>query len=304
MNNIITFIRKHKTTSVNDLLPKLQDYDKKITSKSIHLALVALFKSHHKNLNTKRLYELMRFINKKFSELPPTSNVEMCLSKIRQVVKAGYGENSTEYKKSNIHLVFDIIQKKINMDAYGAKVFQRNSNCQPIKISLINKLLAFKTSNDYREKIVYLLIDSGARFSELFHGVWDIDPDNEHNVVMSNISKTRDKKRKISRPLLSKDPNTFLKILEEIKGMNQDSTLHSVNAFLQKEIGESSYFLRKIFASMAYFVLDDPSVAKTVYLSKILGHNPNDESTALIYQGFYMIDDAPFSFATIKNECA
>ena len=143
---------------------------------------------------------------------------------------------------------------------------------------------------------MYLLIDSGARHSELFHGVWDIDPENEHNLVMSNISKTKNKDRIISRPLLDRNPITFFKILDEIKGMNQDSTLHMVNKFLNKEIGDSSYALRKIFGSMAYFVLNDQTVSKTVYLSKILGHNEGDECTAIIYQGVYIVEDEPFSF--------
>ncbi len=129
----------------------------------------------------------MRWINKRFSELPSTSNVETNLSKIRQIVKAKYGGESPEYTKSQKHLVFDIVQKKLNMEAYTKKVFDRNSECKPIKVSLINKLLAYKDSEDYRKKIVYLLINSGARYSELFHGVWGPDTENEHYLVMSNI---------------------------------------------------------------------------------------------------------------------
>ena len=295
--NIITLIRKHKATSVNDLLPILQSFDRKITTTSIHLALVALFSNHYLNLNTKRLYELMRWVNKRYAELPSTSNVETNLSKIRQVVKATFGAESEHYKKSQKHLLFDPIQKKLNIQEYNKKVFERNSQCLPIKVSLINKLLAYKDSEDYRKKIVYLLIDSGARYSELFHGIWAIDTENEHNLVMSNISKTKNKDREISRPLLSKDPEHFLSILGQIKDMNEDSVLHSVNAFLNKEIGESSYFLRKAFANMAYYVLNDPKIAKTTYLSKILGHNEGDEHTAIIYQNYFIVEDEPFNFA-------
>ena len=138
--DIITFIRKHKATTVNDLLPILQSYDKTIKTKSIHLGLVALFSNHYENLNTKRLYELMRWVNSKYAELPSTSNVEANLSKIRQVVKAKYGAESEHYKKSQTHLLFDPAQKKQNIADYNKKVFERNENCKPIKISLINKL--------------------------------------------------------------------------------------------------------------------------------------------------------------------
>ena len=286
--NIITFIRAHKTTPVSDLLPILQQYNKKITTKSIHLALVGLFFHHHQNLNSRRLYELMRWLNQKFAALPSTSNVEANLSKIRQIVKAQWGYDSVEYRKSQTHLVFDPAQKQKNIADYNKRVFERNENCQPIKVSLINRLLAYKDSDDYKKQITYLLLNSGARFHEIFTGVWALDPDNEHNVLLSNIAKTRDKTRQISKPLLDKDPTTFLSVLNQIKNMNEDSTHSMVNTFLNKEIGESTYFLRKAYANYAYYLLDDPTVAKTTYLSRILGHEIHNESTATCYQGYYI----------------
>jgi hypothetical protein len=70
--------------------------------------------------------------------------------------------------------------------------------------------------------------------------------------------------------------------------MNEDSTHSMVNTFLNKDIGESTYFLRKCFGNYAYYLLDDPTVAKTTYLSRILGHDKFNESTATCYQGYYI----------------
>ena len=58
--------------------------------------------------------------------------------------------------------------------------------------------------------------------------------------------------------------------------------------FLKKEIGESTYFLSKAYANYAYYLLNDQSVAKTAFLSRVLGHEINNETTATIYQGFYI----------------
>ena len=165
-------------------------------------------------------------------------------------------------------------------------------------MSLINRLLAYKDSDDYKKQITYLLLNSGARFHEIFTGVWALDPDNEHNVLLSNIAKTRDKTRQISKPLLDKDPTTFLAILDEIKNMNEESTHSLVNQFLQKEIGESTYFLRRCFGNYAFHHLGDAqkTIAKTTDLSRILGHEKFNESTATCYQNFYIVEDVPFSF--------
>ena len=80
----------------------------------------------------------MRWLNQKFAALPSTSNVEANLSKIRQIVKAKWGYNSVEYRKSQTHLIFDPAQKQKNIADYNKRVFERNENCQPIKVSLIN----------------------------------------------------------------------------------------------------------------------------------------------------------------------
>jgi hypothetical protein len=191
--HIITLIRKYKTTPPDELLPIIQNYDETITTKSIHVALVALFKNNFEGLNNRRLYEVMRFINTTFSQLPSTQNVEAKFSGVRQIVKEKWGYNSLEYRKSQEHLVFDPIQKHKNIIEYNQKVFERNEKCKPIKVSLIKRLLAYKDSDDYRKQIVYLLINSGARYHELFTGVWTLDPDNKHNVLLSNIAKTSDK---------------------------------------------------------------------------------------------------------------
>ena len=171
MINIISFIRTNKNTPTNSLLSVVHSYDKKIITKSIHLALVELFRRHCSGLTEKRLIELMNFLNKKFRQLPSTSNVEINWGKIRQIIKARFGYDSSEYAKSQKHLVFDPVKKKENVQQYNAKVFERNENCKPIKVSLINKLLEYKSSDDYKKQIVYLLINSGSRFTELFRCV-------------------------------------------------------------------------------------------------------------------------------------
>ena len=91
-----------------------------------------------------------------------------------------------------------------------------------------------------------------------------------------------------SASLLDKDPTTFLAILDAIKNMNEESTHSLVNQFLQKDVGDSTYFLRKAYANYAYYLLDDPTTAKTTYLSRILGHEIHNESTATCYQGYYI----------------
>ena len=81
-----------------------------------------LLRNKFEGLNDRRLYELMRFINARFAKLPSSQNVENKLSSVRQIVKDKLGDG-VRYKKSQIHLVFDPIQKHKNIVEYNRKVF-------------------------------------------------------------------------------------------------------------------------------------------------------------------------------------
>ena len=293
--DIITFVRNTKTAPTTELLGRISGYDRSIKTTSLHVALAKLFINHYTGLNERRLVELLRYVNLHYNSLPPTSNVETNMSKIRKELKTKFGYDSRQYNNSLKHLVFDRKQKAQNIADYSAKVFARNNNCKPIKVSLINSLLAYGDSEDYKEQIIYLLLNSGSRFIELFTGNFTLDKDNPSYIKLSNIAKTRDKNRQISKPLLDKNPEKFLSLLKKIRELNPESTKVLINAKLNDSIGETTYFLRKAYANLSYYLLDDPTVSKTTYLAQILGHEENNEATALSYQSFFIEEDEPFS---------
>lgn len=299
--HVSTFIRNNKQTPIDQMLVKLKAYDPSIKSSSIHIALYQIFKSKYNRLNEKHLIELLKFINSQFGKLPPTSNVETNMSKIRKILKDKYGYDSTQYQKSREHLVFDKQQKAINIAAYTNKVFERNSNCKSIKISLINSLMKYSKSENWKEKFIYLLLNSGSRSEEIFTGKFK--KGDGGNILLSNIAKTRDKEREISKPLLDKDSSHFLKVLGEVRALNlkPKSSNTILNALLKSKIGENLYFLRKAYANLSYHLINDKSISKTVYLSRILGHDVDNEKTALSYQNYYIVEDEPLTQSKLPS---
>jgi hypothetical protein len=292
--DIINFIRLHKNLPVEQLPATIREFDPSIGTTSPYTVYYELFRKHYSGLNDKRLVELMNWINKKLNKMQPTASVEGTMSKIRGEIKKTFGYDSPQYRSSLSSIVFDKTQKATNIAAYQEKVFTRNENSQPIKISLINRLLTFRDSTNWKEKIIYLLINSGSRYEELFSGKFRLDTQKPHNIKLKNIAKTRDKSRTITKPLLDKDPENFLRVLNEIRALelNQVSSLTLINTLLNNTIGHSSYFLRKTYGNMAFHQLDGKKINKTTYLARILAHNPNNESTALSYQGYYIEEDA------------
>lgn len=282
MTNIITFIRKNKLVSLSDI----KIYDCSIKTKSIHTGLVKLFTKYFDKLNKKQLTEFLKWINIQFNILPPTSNVEINMSKIRVLIRNKYGRGSDMYNNAQKYLKFDPVQKSKNIENYNNKVLHRNRNCKKIDMDMVNKILKYKDSNNILEKIMYLLINSGSRFTELFNSNFKKGEDG--NIEVSNIAKTRDKNRVIVKPLLDKDPDRFLYILNNIRSLNEDTYLGYLNKYMKNMMGESSYFLRKVYANVSYHKYADKKDSKTTYLQQILGHDLANQTTALCYQGYYV----------------
>ena len=272
--NIINWIRENRNTSIEEVPAAIRSFDSNITTQSIYTIYFDLFKKHYAGLNQKRLVELCNFINRKLNKLPPVASVEGTMSKIRGEVKKTFGFDSPQYRSSLSNIIFSKIQKAQNIAAYQEKVYTRNENCIGIKQSLIDSLLTFRDSESWKEKIISLLINSGSRFQELFSGKFRKDSKKPNNIKLSNIAKSRNKTRIITKPLLDKSPDQFLRVLSEVRSLklNQVSSLTLVNTLLNKTIGHSTYFLRKAYANLAYHQMEGRRVNKTTFISRILGH--------------------------------
>lgn len=299
MVGIIHCIRNNKTIKIEELLDVIKEFDRTIITSSIHIALVELFSNHFSNLNERRLYELLRWINNQYGQLPPTRNVEINMSKIRSMIKKKYGYESKQYTKSQVHLVYDRAEKNKQMSEYTTKVYERCNDQSPVKISVVNKIMEFKDSDNWKKKIIYLLLSSGSRMKEIVvNGKFTEDPKNENNVLLSNIAKSTSPTRKISKPILGKRED-FLWILKEIQSMklNLASTNILVNKELKKIIGDSSYALRRWYGTLSYELFSDTKkISKTSWLSSVLGHDGQNQDTAICYQNYYVENDEEITF--------
>lgn len=299
MVSIISFVRRNKSIKIEDLLDVIKEFDGTIITSSIHIALVKLFENHFSTLNERRLYELLHWTNSMFGQLPPTRNVEINMSKIRSLIKQQYGYDSTQYTKAKIHLVYDRAEKNKQINEYASKVYERCNDQSPVKISMVNKIMEYKDSNDWKKNVIFLLLASGSRMKEIVEdGKFSADPENEHNVLLSNIAKSKSKTRKISKPILGNREN-FLRILLKVRSMalNLASTNILVNKELKKLIGESSYALRRWYGTVSYELLaDTKKIAKTSWLSSVLGHDGQNTDTAICYQNYYVDNDEEPNF--------
>ena len=294
MVGIIHFIRNNKTTNIEDLLEVIKQYDTTIITSSIHIALVKLFENHFESLNERRLYEYLKWINSMFAKMEPGRNTEINMSRIRSMIKKKYGPSSEQYKKSQVHLLYDRAEKAKQIEDYNTKVYERCNNQSPIYMSVVNRLMTYKDSDDWKKKVIYLLLSSGSRMKEIVvDGKFSPDPDNENNILLSNIAKSTSSTREISKPILG-DRSDFLRILEEVRGMNLilGSTNILVNKELNNDIGDSSYALRRWYATLTYELLADTNkISKTCWLGSVLGHDKENQETAICYQNYYVEHD-------------
>lgn len=295
MVNIIQFIRLNKQTPVDEVIPLIKGFDTNINTSSNYLVFFQLFKNHYEGLNHRRLVEFEKFINDKMNQMPPVSSVEQTYSKIRGLVKAKYGYDSDQYRASLKYIVFDKATKNKKIQDYNTRIEHDMKHSETIKISTINKLFDDNVAcQNHQQMLTYLLISSGSRFDEINNGVFKNAGDG--HVFLSNISKTRDKKRIIKKRLLDLNTGKFLRVLKDYRALNkvQESAIIQLNAYLQNKYSITSYSLRKWYANISYELDCPDDTQKQIYLSMVLGHDNLD--SAKIYGSFIVEHDEEFKF--------
>lgn len=292
--NIITWIRLHANTSIDEMPSLIKAYDPSITTNSEYSIYSDLFRKHYTGLNHRRLIELMKFMNKKLNELPPVSATEQAMTKIRSEIKKKIGYDSKAYRGSLGYIVFDRATKSKNIEDYNKKIEHENRNSEEISISTINKLFAENEATTFQQMLTYLLINSGSRYNEIYNGKFSDAGDG--CVFLSNISKTRDKNKKIKKELLDKNSEKFLRVLKEYRELEKpiEAGLIQLNSYLNDKYNFSSYTLRKYYANVSYWLQQDKSIQKTAYLADVLGHNGDD--VAKVYSSFYIKEDEKVAF--------
>lgn len=294
--SIISFIRREKNTNVDDAITKIKIYDATLTTTSKTIIFYELFKRNYVGLNVRRGVELMKWINARLNELPPTAGVENAMTKIRKECRG----NEEMYNKSLKYIVFDRTQKQINIDTYNKKIEHETRNSEEIKISLINKIFDdVKEEDGFKEMLIYLLLNSGSRYREICDGVFKNI--GEGRVSLSNIAKTKDKEREIEKELLDKDGKKFMRVLKKYRELekNEDTGIGQLNVYLKEKYGFSSYKFRKYFCNISYWLQRDATIQKNSYLADILGHTTDD--IAKIYSGFFVNEDEKVCFREIES---
>jgi len=282
--NIIQFIRANKGKSVEDIASNIRTAYV-ITTSSKYLIFYEWFKNHFGRQNTRRLVELLKFINFALNQYLPTASVENIMTRIRTAVKDKYGFHSIQYSASLKNLVFNKIQKNKNREDYAEKIKRQNNNSKIITLSQIEQIFADNTSDtDFRELLTYILLNSGCRFQEAYTGVFTDMGDGL--ISMSNIAKTIDKTRVITKEVLDGDSSKFIIKLNLFRRLdkNKASAIIQLNAYLKAKYNITSHTLRKYYANVSFYLQDKGKVQKINYLADVLGHS--DPNIAQIYSGF------------------
>ena len=93
--SIINWIRNNKLTGIAELPAAIKSFDSTIVTTSAYTVYYDLFRKHYTGLNHRRLVEFIKFINKNLNKLPPVSDCEGTMSKIRSLVKQAHGYDSS-----------------------------------------------------------------------------------------------------------------------------------------------------------------------------------------------------------------
>lgn len=222
-------------------------------------------------------------------------------SKIRSIIRNKYGADSREYRKSKTEMYSE--ETKRRNREYIEKVARNAGDVSLISkedyVDLFKKV--YKSDNIY-DLIIAAIMASGSRFIEIMNiANYMRDPSNENYVIQTGIAKAAEgDKMKIKKPILFIKVSKFLHIMDKIRGefdekiagkSNEEITSAfngNVNRRLQEitdgKLGQiTTHKLRAAYGSMAYEEYGNEKETLHKFLSRVLGHNKHNITTAASY---------------------
>lgn len=92
---------------------------------------------------------------------------------------------------------------------------------------------------------------------------------------------------RLKKPQYVNNPEKFHKSLSKDLGINAKKAFN----FVTDDSSITVKDLRSIYAEINYFLADNRTIAKSKFMSMILGHDENDNETGLSYVDFYIDDE-------------
>jgi len=233
--------------------------------------------------------------------------VKSYFSAIRTVLKKKYGLETKQYLLSQDLMKQSVEIKQKLETQYKLKTKDKKRNKIVFYLEdVYDKIDEALASDNLFDQLAGLMLVSGARTKELIYdNTYKVHPKAKGYIIIGDIGKRREGQENkfdtLERPLLKITPETFIKrvkklrkdmakeydILNDKEQLHQDISrnLKSSVVKLFKRDDFNPRWLRKIYGNSAYllFVKDKNTFDRSTYLSDILGHKPEDTSTAASY---------------------
>jgi hypothetical protein len=286
--------RKKRSKTVVDTLSELFADDGK---KRNEIQLIcAIIETGSKRTVEKIIEPLQKLIPAIWQNLESRKNIYV---KIRKTVNQFHPELKEFYKKGLHISSLDSFDLKVN---YNNKVYQRN-----IQQLQLDKAVALKLVQDLKETVrwenlmIVIAMCVGSRMIEIAKLSKYYPLGNGLNeIFVCGLAKCKDEKRECMRPVAGGlDANDIIGLVEVVRTCLQIGETESNSAIssrlskpLQKQVralfGKTMTFhkLRSVYAELAWEANIDKNLSKPAFYAKVLGHKPQNLSTALSYQRY------------------
>ena len=247
---------------------------------------------------------LCAVLGKKFYDVPKSRDV--FYSKIRKPILEKYGYGSPEYEKTlDLMKITKDERTKLKKD-YGKKIKKENKERKTYySEDLIGVIEETKDNADWATQAVGLMLASGCRTVELLDkNTFTADPKQKQWVTVSDIAKKREGKKDFttSRPIIGYTGKEFVDAVTGLRnklsgkqlyiktgadaGQLNKSYSRLINVRLEKYFPNDPEItpktLRKLYGNLAH-ALYGGSSNLNVFLSEVLGHDPEDLQTSFSY---------------------
>jgi len=254
----------------------------------------------------KVLFPLLAKVMRVF--LPNDNSFNQALSSFRKPFKTTYGEGSEQYRLSRELMFFK--GSKYLKSKYKNEVADRANDRVQISVDKYKKVLdKIKNSTDVLDKIIAVQMATGARSIEVIDLSKFKPSEKKGYIIQSNLAKKRAdaKDNTVEKPVLYITPSHVEKLIKDIRDDTEDyrtgktlaqitnnynNRLNTRIRFLFSDEDITNHTLRAIYGNLSYELYGNKAKQTlNAWLSKTLGHNSDDLSTANSYSAVNPVMD-------------
>ena len=236
---------------------------------------------------------------------PNVNTRDTFMSRTRTDVREKEGQDSQGRKDMCMSLILKPEWRRYKRRQAQLRLVEKNTSQIVVNFDDVQKAVTLMNSGTEMTGYISLLqLCCGARLIEVLHvSTFSLIPDDDTHVMVKGTAKSRTMKT-FRRPLLFLKPKRFMQLVSTVQAhvagecrrlnlLSRDQISKHFNKSVNNDLrgilsGFTSHRCRELYANASWSLRAPANISLTMWICKVLGHDPEFLNSALHYQGIHV----------------